>query len=247
LWKAESDIRKAECKTIGDAKRDVLAKDPEKVKLAQGRREAREQKAKEDKEQAIATVKRAGPAASNEPTIDTKTDGPIGPRRLGWGEGAEEKWEREIDLIRDLPEGRKRDIYARAPEIAVRLATILAWWRGSEVVEVEDWDWGWGWAELSCGLVLKGANEQMKVKREFGKICAHIKSLLAPGPMKLGEIHALSRSAAGHQGMEIVDKALADLILSEEAEELSLAQQAELKIAPKGAGRPPRWFRLIQR
>jgi predicted DNA-binding transcriptional regulator AlpA len=29
-------------------------------------------------------------------------------------------------------------------------------------------------------------------------------------------------------------------------EELSLAQQAELKIAPKGAGRPPRWFRLTQ-
>jgi hypothetical protein len=56
LWKAEADIRKAECKTIGEAKRDVLAKDPEKVKTAQARREAREKKIKEDKEQAISTA-----------------------------------------------------------------------------------------------------------------------------------------------------------------------------------------------
>ena len=195
---------------------------------------------------AAALSKRAGPAASNEPTITTKTDGPVGPRRLGWGEGAEDKWAAEIDAIRDLPEGRKRDIYARAPEIAVRLATIHAWWRGSEVVEIEDWNWGWGWADLSCRLVLKGANEQMKVKREFGKICAHIKSLLAPGPMKIGEIHVHSRSAAGHQGMEIVDKALADLILSEEVEELLPKQLQELGFA-KGAGRPTRWFALVSK
>ena len=98
--------------------------------------------------------------------------------------------------------------------------------------------------DLSCRLVLKGANEQMKVKREFGKICAHIKSLLAPGPMKIGEIHVHSRSAAGHQGMEIVDKALADLILSEEVEELFPKQLTELGLA-KGAGRPTRWFALV--
>jgi hypothetical protein len=139
-----------------------------------------------------------------------------------------------------------RDIQARAPEIAVRLATIVAWWRGSEIVEVADWQWGWALAEMSCRLVLKGANEQMKVKREFAKICQHIKSLLAAGPQKIGQIHAHSRSAAGNQGMEIVDKALADLILSEEIHELSSAQQEKLGLAPKGSGRRTRWFELIR-
>ena len=83
----------------------------------------------------------------------------------------------------------------------------------------------------------------MKVKREFDKICAHIKSLLADGPKKIGDIHLHSRSAAGNQGMEIVDKALADLVLSEEIEELTRDEQEELGLA--GVGRPTKWYRLV--
>jgi hypothetical protein len=191
---------------------------------------------------AQALKERAGVPASNTASVITKTQGLLGPRRLTWGAGAEGMWEREVDTIRVLPEGRKRDIFARAPEIAVRLATTVAWWRGSEVVEVADWEWGWALAELSCQLVLKGANENMKVKREFDKICAHIKALLAAGPKKIGEIHVHSRSAAGNQGMEIIDKALDDLKLSEEISELSRDEQEKLGLAL--VGRPTRWFQL---
>ena len=98
------------------------------------------------------------------------------------------------------------------------------------MVEVADWEWGSALAEASCGLVLKGANENMGVKRDFKKICKHVLELLAPGPMKIGDIHVHSRSAAGDRGMEIVDKALADLVLSEEIEESTPS---------KGAARPP--------
>ena len=194
---------------------------------------------------AQALKEQAGTPASKEASVITKTQGLLGPRRLRWGDGVEDMWGEEVDAIRDLPEGRKRDIFARSPEIAVRLATIVAWWRGSLVVEVADWKWGWALAEASCSLVLKGANENMKVKREFDKICRHILALLAPGPMKIGEIHVHSRSAAGNQGMEIVDKALNDLILSDEVEEISPEQQAALGIAPKGAGRRTQWYRLV--
>jgi hypothetical protein len=189
---------------------------------------------------------RAGTPASNEASVITKTQGLLGPRLMRWGAGAEELWGMEADTIRDLPEGRRRDIFARAPDIAVRLATTRAWWCGSNIVEVADWEWGWALAEMSCTLVLKGANEQMKVKREFDKVCQHIKSLLADGPMKIGAIHVHSRSAAGNQGMEIVDKALDDLVLSEEVEELSSKQIAEAGLAPKGGGRPTRWFQLVK-
>jgi hypothetical protein len=105
------------------------------------------------------------------------------------------------------------------------------------VVEVADWEWGSALAEASCGLVLKGANENMGVKRDFKKICKHVLELLAPGPMKIGDIHVHSRSAAGDRGMEIVDKALADLVLSEEIEESTPSKGA-------GRGRPTVWYRL---
>jgi hypothetical protein len=188
---------------------------------------------------------RAGTPASAEATIITKTEGLLGPRRMAWGEGAEELWGAAADAIRELPEGRKRDIYARGDELAVRLATVRAWWRGSDVVEVADWEWGSALAEASCGLVLKGANENMGVKRDFKKICKHVLELLASGPMKIGDIHVHSRSAAGDRGMEIVDKALADLVLSEEIEQISPEDQEELGLAPKGAGRRTQWYRLV--
>jgi hypothetical protein len=180
---------------------------------------------------------RAGIPASAEATIITKTEGLLGPRRMAWGEGAEDLWGAAADAIRELPEGRKRDIYARGDELAVRLATVRAWWRGSDVVEVADWEWGSALAEASCGLVLKGANENMGVKRDFKKICKHVLELLAPGPMKIGDIHVHSCSAAGDRGMEIVDKALADLVLSEEIEESTPSKGA-------GRGRPTVWYRL---
>jgi hypothetical protein len=180
---------------------------------------------------------RAGIPASAEATIITKTEGLLGPRRMGWGVGAEELWGAAADAIRELPEGRKRDIYARGDELAVRLATVRAWWRGSDVVEVADWEWGSALAEASCGLVLKSANENMGVKRDFKKICKHLLELLASGPMKIGDIHVHSRSAAGDRGMEIVDKALADLVLSEEIEESAPSKGA-------GRGRPTVWYRL---
>jgi hypothetical protein len=73
---------------------------------------------------------RAGRPASAEPAIITKTEGLLGPRRMGWGEGAEELWGAAADAIRELPEGRKRDIFARGDELAVRLATVRGWCEG---------------------------------------------------------------------------------------------------------------------
>jgi hypothetical protein len=188
---------------------------------------------------------RAGTPASTTSSVITKTEGLLGPRRLRWGEGAEDLWAKAADEIRALPEGRKRDIFARGDELAVRLATVLAWWRGSAVVEVADWEWGSALAEASCKLVLKGANENMGVKRDIKKICKHVLELLAPGPMKIGEIHVHSRTAAGDRGMEIVDKALNDLILSEEIEAISQSEQEDLGLSPKGGGRRTQWFRLV--
>jgi hypothetical protein len=181
----------------------------------------------------------AGPRAQGGAKI--QRSGAMAPKPIGWGDGAEDAWDAECQAIRKLPEGRRRDIFARAPEVGVRLATIAAVFRESGVVEIDDWTWGWGLASHSCGLVLKGANERMRVVREFDKICTHLLALLDDGPMKIGDIHARSRSAAGDRGMEIVDKALEDLMLSEEVVELDALDLHKLGIGG-GPGKPTRWY-----
>ena len=54
-------------------------------------------------------------------------------------------------------------------------------------------NWAWAWASHSRDLVLRGANEKMKVKRDFEAICDHIKNLLEDGPMKWMDIRIKSR------------------------------------------------------
>jgi hypothetical protein len=54
LWENEAEIKKKGCKSIGEAKRDALPKDPNKVKAAEERKAAREQKKQEDEQQAVA-------------------------------------------------------------------------------------------------------------------------------------------------------------------------------------------------
>jgi hypothetical protein len=159
---------------------------------------------------------------------------------LTWGPGAEEAWDKACEELRSLPDGRRRDIYGRAPELAVRLATVLAIFCGRLVLTLDDWSWAWSLVTHSCNMILKQANESMRVERDFDKICFHIKSLVADAPMSLGKIHFNSRTAAGAWGMEIVDKAIADLILSDELEELDENQQAALGLY--GGGRRTQYF-----
>jgi hypothetical protein len=55
-------------------------------------------------------------------------------RRIGWGPGAYDLWKKFDDDIRDLPT-EERELWIRAPEIAERLATIVAVFRGSTLSE----------------------------------------------------------------------------------------------------------------
>ena len=54
--------------------------------------------------------------------------------RLRWGDGAEEIYKIFEKGIRQMPDEEDREIWTRAPEIAVRKATVLAFFRGSRTV-----------------------------------------------------------------------------------------------------------------
>ena len=90
---------------------------------------------------------------------------------------------------------------------------------------------------------MKGANENLQVKRDFKAVCDHIKHLLANGPMRWMDIRAKSRSAGGQYGMEIVDKAVAELLDCGEIREIPHREQIERKLRGD-RGAPGRMFEL---
>ena len=167
----------------------------------------------------------------------------LAPFRMGWDDKVEEAYRDYVSTVRKLPEGRKRDLSIRTPEIAVRLATRAARWSGARNVSLSHFEWGWAWASHSRDKVLVGANERMKVKRDFDAVCRHVKNLLAEGPMRWMDIRTKSRSAAGSFGMEIVDKVMQEMIESGEVREIEKPEQLQRGLR-KPVGAPGRWFEL---
>jgi hypothetical protein len=80
-------------------------------------------------------------------------------RRIGWGPKAKERWFDYEYSIRSKPSGEERDVWIRAPEMALRLATIVAVFRGSDVVDLEDLEWAIGVAEHSATQIVEGLGE----------------------------------------------------------------------------------------
>jgi hypothetical protein len=169
----------------------------------------------------------------------------MGPFRMGWGKGTFEAFLDTVSDIRKLPEGRRRDLSIRTSEIALRESTKLARWCGARDVWLSHWEWGWAWASRSRDLVLRGANERMKVKRDFETICDHIKHLLADGPMMWMDIRIKSRSAAGSFGMGIIDDVIAHMTQSGEIREVTKDEQILRGLRkPSQPGAIARWFEL---
>ena len=173
--------------------------------------------------------------------------GLLSPFRMGW-EPRAEAYKDIVVTFRRLPEGRKRDLSIRTIEIALREASKLARWHGARDVWLEHFEWGLAWATRSRDMVLAGANERMKVKRDFEAICRHIKNLLADGPMIWTDIRLKSRSAAGSFGMNIIDDVMKEMTESKEIRELGKEEQILRGLRkPTQPGAVARWFELGQK
>lgn len=173
----------------------------------------------------------------------------MGPFRMGWGEAVQEAYLDGVSDVRKLPaDSRKRELSIRTPEIALREATKLARWCGARDVWLSHFEWGWAWASHSRDLVLRGANERRKVKRDFEAICDHIKHLLEEGPMMWMDIRIKSRSAAGSFGMGIIDDVIAHMTQSGEIREIEKEEQILRGLRKENQrGAVARWFELGRR
>ena len=77
-------------------------------------------------------------------------------RRIGWGHGAKQRWDDYEYSIRSKPSSEERDVWIRVPEMALRIATIVAVFRGSDEVDLIDLEWAIGVAEYSATKIVEG-------------------------------------------------------------------------------------------
>jgi hypothetical protein len=85
--------------------------------------------------------------------------------RIGWGPGAKELWLAFEEQTRAMPV-KDRELWIRAPEQAVRLATLGTYYRGSLVLEVEDWQWAKAVVDYSMALLLRSLDKHQREKLE---------------------------------------------------------------------------------
>jgi hypothetical protein len=79
--------------------------------------------------------------------------------RIGWEANAKEHWYDYEYEIRRKPSGEERDVWIRVPEYALRLATIVAVFRGSFVVDLIDLKWAIAVSANSATKIIHGLRE----------------------------------------------------------------------------------------
>jgi hypothetical protein len=167
-------------------------------------------------------------------------------RRLGWDDGVEQLWEDWWVAIRGMPDPDEYNLWARAPEQTLRLATVEAYWRGAEVIDATGWEWAKAVVTQSmrqlAGALRKNMREDLAaneladtIRAEFQK---EANKKWVPGPLgdrrvgvlTHGAIHKLCGRKVGD--LRKIDQAIAHLLKSEEIVDLPWS----------GPGRPTqRW------
>jgi len=96
-------------------------------------------------------------------------------RRIDWGPGAEERWYEFEKEIRSMPSLEDRELWIRAPEIAERIATVVAVFRGSKLVDLQDLEWAIELARHSTRQLAHGLKEHMLESYEEADLVKRIR------------------------------------------------------------------------
>jgi hypothetical protein len=106
--------------------------------------------------------------------------------RIGWGPGVEELWLAFEEDTRGMP-AKERELWIRAPEQSVRLATIVAAYRGSLVVDLDDWHWAKAVVDYSMALLIRSLDKHQREKLEQVDLVERIRDeFLRGAPLPAG-------------------------------------------------------------
>ena len=87
--------------------------------------------------------------------------GSSGFQRIGWAKGVKELWLEWVTEIRGMPSTDDRALWIRAPENALRLATVEAYYRGVDVVDIDGWRWARAVVELGMRQLVNALRQNM--------------------------------------------------------------------------------------
>lgn len=160
------------------------------------------------------------------------------PQSMAWGMQAEELYETlsEEMFARGDADPTEDTYLARTAEMAVRIATIIAAGRGSEVVEIDDMAMGRNIALASAEMMIAGAREHMadtETQAQSNRLLRIIKR--HGGRMKHRD---LMRSLNGSLKKREVNDLIDNLI---DAEEIS-----KHEVTPDGGGTKSIMYRLVR-
>jgi hypothetical protein len=95
--------------------------------------------------------------------------------RVEWGPGVKEACRAYEKEIRAMPSVDDRELWIRTHDIALRLATVVAVYRCSGVVEVEDWEWAVALAKHSTEQLKRGVSKHMLEELEDADLADQIR------------------------------------------------------------------------
>jgi hypothetical protein len=95
-------------------------------------------------------------------------------RKIGWGEGARALFEEFEDRNRNRQDGTERDVWIRAADIALRLATIVAAGRFSTNVSKRDISWAIQVVSNSATKLIEDLQKYSREQLQFGDLCDKI-------------------------------------------------------------------------
>jgi hypothetical protein len=95
--------------------------------------------------------------------------------RLKWGRGAKELWLAFDDYVRNMPVSGDRELWIRAADLTVRLATIQAFYRCSATVDVIDWEWAEALVRYSIRQMKDGIDKHLISKLEHADLANKVR------------------------------------------------------------------------
>jgi hypothetical protein len=113
--------------------------------------------------------------------------------RMSWGVGAEQIW---IDLTKELREERDElrcKLFARVPEMMIRIATIVAFGRYSLTVDKADMEWARALALKSAETLYDGVLKYTVDPQGFAALCVKVTDLAAASSDKFISTRDLKR------------------------------------------------------
>jgi hypothetical protein len=97
-------------------------------------------------------------------------------RRIDWASAeVNELWRQADEQIRGMPSVEDRELWIRAPEMALRIATVVAVFSGRNVVEAVDWQWAIAVARRSMDQIEQGYAKHALEEYEQADLVDHIR------------------------------------------------------------------------